>query len=714
MADRPLRIGVTGSAATGKTALVEALAAELGLPVVCEETRDYLTSRQEGANGRGFESLSKAERRTVLESLFARRVERERALESFVADNTSLDFTAYALHHGIYDDRPSSDGAPLLTRPSHHVASYDAVFVLPHGALPYVRDGVRSDRPLVELRYQHLVESVLQRSFASHRTHAVPRDCTELVDRVAFAILVLERTGLLDRGAHGTDRPVDASPGVVYLVGAGPGDPALLTVRARELLDRSDVVATDKLIPTELLETLRNDVEVLQVGHRGRGSRTGARRIHPAVIEAALDGRSVVRLKAGDPMVFGRGAEEAEELRAAGIPFEIVPGVSAAMGAASYAGIPLTHREDTSAVTFVTGHEASPEERGGSRRSGIAAEEGTVVLYMAAQRLEASLARLVAAGRAPDTPAAYVAGATHMKQRVIVGTLADLAARARDEDRSRPAIVIVGDVVARRRTTEWLEARRPLRGRSVLVARAQSSQSRIAAALRDLGARVVESPIVEDAPVDGEVSLRRALGASPVAILLGDPAATRSLLRSASRLEAAERMRMLELPAIALTERAATDAEERGLAVAALARASSVDSLREAVDQALGERRGCAIVPVEKRGRPRLVSALASVSLEAVEVPVLERGYRPARSDVGDYDAAVYSSSTSVRAVFDDPLAARLLGVPAISIGPDTSETLRTLGAHWVEEASEITVEATIALTLRALRAARVRHEAVR
>lgn len=711
MTERPLRIGITGSASTGKTALANALAEKLKLPVVGEEIREFLTSEGLAHEGTGVGALPCPERRRVLEELFAERIDRERVLESFVADNTSLDFTAYALHHGIYDDLFDAGEALLLSQPARTIGTYDAVFLLPHGALPYVRDGVRSDSPVAELRYQHLLESVLRRSFASHRLYALPTDCTDLADRVRYAILVLERAGLLQ--AHHRPSP-GGQPGVVYLVGAGPGDPGLLTVRARELLQRADVVAPDKLVPTELLETLPRHLEILQVGHRGRGTRSAAHRIHPAVLEAARSGKSVVRLKAGDPMIFGRGAEEAEELRAAGIPFEIVPGISAALGAASYAGIPLTHRDDASDVTFVTGHESSSDRPSKTRWDGLGPGTGTVVLYMAAQRLERSLARLVEAGRAPTTPAAYVAGATHVSQRVIVGTLSDLVQRLRNEDRSQPAIVIVGEVVSRRDTIEWLEGRRPLLGRNLLVARARSGASRIASHLRELGALVVESPIVEDVAIPDAEALRAALETTVGAVVVGDATTGRFLRMAAVRLSARHRRRLFSLPAIALTELAASDLREFGVHVAAVARGACTDAVREAVSGALGPIRRRVLVPGHRGGRPKLVAALLDLGLEPSETPVFERRYRFPRTDVGTYDGAVYPSSSAVRAVFEDRLSAQLFDVPAVSIGPETSEALRQAGVRWIEETGEDTIEATIALAMRVLTAPLAKERALR
>lgn len=226
--------------------------------------------------------------------------------------------------------------------------------------------------------------------------------------------------------------------GFVYLVGAGPGDPKLLTIRALELLRSAEVVAHDELVPAEIFSLASPGAEVLAVGRRYGHGRTDYR-LHPLVLERARAGRVVVRLKCGDPMVFGRGGEEAEELAKAKIGFEIVPGVSAALGAAACAGIPLTDRRHASRVTLSTGHCAQAEP-------GASGE--TVVLYMAARRLAENLGNLIAHGHASSTPAAYVAAATTAKQTVVLGTLADLAGRVDSRLGGDPAVVIVGEVVA--------------------------------------------------------------------------------------------------------------------------------------------------------------------------------------------------------------------------------------------------------------------------
>jgi len=234
--------------------------------------------------------------------------------------------------------------------------------------------------------------------------------------------------------------------GKVWLVGAGPGDPELLTLKAHRLVSQAAVLAYDELVSPEILALAPPSAERIPVGRRAAGCRHHEARIHPMVVVRAIEGHDVVRLKGGDPMVFGRGGEEAEELDAARVPFELVPGISAALGAAASTGIPLTHRDVASSVTFATAHAATGEVN----LDEVARGSGTVVFYMGLGRLEATCDSLVAAGRAKGTPAAVVSKATRPDQRVVVGTLANIAARVRAEGIEAPALLLVGDVVARR------------------------------------------------------------------------------------------------------------------------------------------------------------------------------------------------------------------------------------------------------------------------
>jgi uroporphyrin-III C-methyltransferase len=429
----PLRLAVTGSAGAGKTTLVNGLAARLGLPIVPEETRAFV----EGG-GRPFARMEPAGARSAVQDLWRRRVAAERAHTGFVADNCSLDLAACALHHGCAATGDAGIEA-LLRDAAAHVATYDAILVLPWGAIPYERDGVRSAEPYVELRYQLVIEGLLQRHAHPARVHHLPPGLDRAEARLEWALEVAARAG---------GHPAAARAGRVFLVGAGPGDPGLLTVRALELLRTADVVAYDELVPPALLALAAPDAERLAVGRRCHGRSREPLRLHPAVLDRAREGKQVVRLKAGDPFVFGRGGEEGEELAAAGVPFEVVPGVSAALGAAAAALIPLTHREVSSEVTFATGHDLTRADAPGRSDWAKLAGSGTLVLYMASRSLAGNLARLVEHGRPAATPAAWIAAATRPEQEVGVGTLADLAGRVGERRGDSPALVVVGEVVA--------------------------------------------------------------------------------------------------------------------------------------------------------------------------------------------------------------------------------------------------------------------------
>ena len=319
---------------------------------------------------------------------------------------------------------------------------------------------------------------------------------------------------------------MSARAGVVYLVGAGPGDPGLMTVRSLELIASADTIFYDRLIPPGALDGARRDAELIYVGknptdgpetsaidasesHRPRGS-AGQEEIHERLVEAARAGKSVVRLKGGDPFVFGRGGEEGEALREAGVEFEVVPGVTAGVAASAYAGIPVTHRDDASAVAFVTGHEDPEKEETALDWEALARFPGTLVFYMGVKRLADNAAALIAAGRDANEPAAAVERGTMDGQRTVVATLGTLAEAVEREGIGAPALIVVGSVVERREELAWLERRR-LHGKRVVVTRARAQASGLATTLRGLGAEVVELPAIRIEPRIDRDEVRRAV-----------------------------------------------------------------------------------------------------------------------------------------------------------------------------------------------------------
>jgi uroporphyrinogen III methyltransferase / synthase len=287
--------------------------------------------------------------------------------------------------------------------------------------------------------------------------------------------------------------------GIVYLVGAGPGDPGLMTRRSLELIAEADAILYDRLIPADALDGARADAELRYVGKQPGDAAMSQEDINALLVELGLAGRRVVRLKGGDPFVFGRGGEEAEALRAADVAFEVVPGVTSGVAATAYAGIPVTHRDAASAVAFVTGHEHPEKPESALDWEALARFPGTLVLYMGVKNLPLIAERLIAAGRPPEQPAAVVARGTLPGQRTVTGTLANVAERVREEGLRPPAITVIGEVASLRETLAWVE-RRPLHGQVVAVTRARAQASGLAARLRGLGAEVVETPAIRIEP----------------------------------------------------------------------------------------------------------------------------------------------------------------------------------------------------------------------
>ncbi len=283
--------------------------------------------------------------------------------------------------------------------------------------------------------------------------------------------------------------------GKVYLVGAGPGDARLLTLRGAELLRRADVVIYDLLVNPAVLDHARPEAELIS---RGKRTEFSQEQINALMIARAREGQTVVRLKGGDPYIFGRGAEEAEALAAAGIPFEVVPGVSSVVAAPNYAGIPLTHRAFCSSFTVFTGHSDSHDAATALRYEQIAKIPGTKVVLMGTENLSDWTQALLAHGMPPETPAAIVQWGTWGKQKSVAGTLATIARLAAEKKIAPPAISILGEVVKLRDSLNWFE-KRPLFGQRIVVTRSRLQIAGFSQRLSELGAEVLEIPVIKGA-----------------------------------------------------------------------------------------------------------------------------------------------------------------------------------------------------------------------
>jgi uroporphyrinogen III methyltransferase/synthase len=494
-----------------------------------------------------------------------------------------------------------------------------------------------------------------------------------------------------------------ARRGVVYLVGAGPGDPGLMTARSLELIAAADTIFHDRLIPPGALGGAREDAEIVYVGKTAGGS-VSQGEINERLVEAARGGRSVVRLKGGDPFVFGRGGEEGEALREAGVEFEVVPGVTAGVAATAYAGIPVTHRDESSAVAFVTGHEDPEKPETALDWEALASFPGTLVFYMGVRRLAANSARLIEAGRDPEEPAAAIERGTMPGQRTVVASLATLAEEAEREGISAPALIVVGPVVGRRESLAWLE-RRPLNGRRVVVTRARAQASSLSAALRALGAETVELPAIRIEPRLESEEVREAVAA------LGEYELVCLTSANGARL-LFEAMEAAGLDARALAG-ARLAAIGPGTARALAAQGIVADVVPErSVAEGLVE----ALAGIEVEGRRVLVArpaaardvlpdALrergAAVDVVALYETVRESPPSEALEAARAADYVTFTSASSVRN-FAEALGGGLPdGARAVSIGPITSEAARAAGFEVAVEADRHDIDGLIEALLR-------------
>ena len=296
---------------------------------------------------------------------------------------------------------------------------------------------------------------------------------------------------------------------IVYLIGAGPGDAGLFTLRGRELLETCDVVVYDYLANDELLAYARPDAEIIYVGKMGGDHTLSQQEINALLVSKAQQGKSVARLKGGDPYMFGRGAEEAEELVAAGINFEVIPGVTSAIAAPAYAGISLTHRAFASSVCFATGHEDPTKLESAHNWKALATGASTLVFFMGMKNLPSIVENLTRNGMDPLTPAALIRWGTTPDHRSVSGTLVDLPRLAEQGNFTAPSLIVIGNVVSARKPLAWFE-KKPLLGKGVMVTRSRDQASDIARLFTANGAQVVEFPTISIAPIPDAAPIRAA------------------------------------------------------------------------------------------------------------------------------------------------------------------------------------------------------------
>lgn len=488
--------------------------------------------------------------------------------------------------------------------------------------------------------------------------------------------------------------------GTVHLVGAGPGDPGLLTLRAAALLAVCDCVVHDYLVNPELLARAPATATRIDVGKRGYAGSISQDEINARLVECAQQFRCVVRLKGGDPFLFGRGGEEADHLAAAGVPFTVVPGVTSGIAVPAYAGIPITHRAKSSAVVFATGH----------RRPGADDEEHwralahieTIVLYMGMQKLGELTAALIRQGRAATTPACVIQWGTYSRQRTCTATLADIAERAAAVGLGAPAITVIGDVCAYRERIRWFDAR-ALSGRRVLVTRARAQASALATRLDALGAEVVELPLARFADPESWQALDETLAAAPAPwwAFTSANAVEQWWRRLGERGLDARHLAGSRLAAVGDATAAALT--RCGLRADLIAPVGTAEGLADALIAAAAA--SAIVLPQADNARPTLADRLQSAGWRVTTATV----YRtvaltdPAIERVERLDAATFASTATAERFVAAVPAAQLASVIAAgcrcyAIGPETAAGMRRVGlpVHGIADAADVTALADL------------------
>ena len=491
---------------------------------------------------------------------------------------------------------------------------------------------------------------------------------------------------------------------MIYLVGSGPGDPGLFTIKGVRCMEEADAVVYDRLAPEALLTHAKPEAESIYVGKRPGNPTMSQGEINDLLVELGRAGKTVVRLKGGDPYIFGRGGEEALALIEAGLPFEVVPGVTSGVAAPAYAGIPVTHRNVSTSVVFVTGHEDPTKGRSDVDWARIAKGADTLVLYMGVGRLKEISTELVAAGRSPETPVACVRWGTIPEQRTVTGTLEDIAERVAEADLKPPAITVVGDVVALREAgLDWYE-RRPLFGRCVVVTRARAQAGELSVELERLGAEVYEFPTIqiqapEDfGPLDAAIRDLDSFGWIVFTSVNGVEAFLERLWHHGLDLRAVPRRAKVAAIGPATAQRI----EEVGLRVDVVPEEYRAEALIEVLetDSIAGKR---VLIPRAKVAREILPDKLREAGAEVVVPPAYEsapssegKNELARRLGAGEVDCVTFTASSTVEnfvGAFGPGEAVGLLAeTRVVCIGPITAETARGHGLRVDTEAEEYTI----------------------
>ncbi len=490
--------------------------------------------------------------------------------------------------------------------------------------------------------------------------------------------------------------------GTVYLIGAGPGDPGLLTLNGKKFLGRADVVVYDYLVNPALLKFARQGAEVIYVGKKRGHKEISQREINRLITRKAMEGKIVARLKGGDPFVFGRGGEEAVELAKHGIRFDVIPGVSSPTGATAYAGIPLTHRDYSSSFAVITGHE-DPNKPKTSLPWQALANMGTLVFLMGVENLEENMKRLIEMGKSPKTPVAVITWGTLPTQSTLTGTIGTIVGLAREKRISSPAIIAVGDVVNLRSRINWFETK-PLFGKTVLVTRARRQSKTFTALLEEEGARVIEFPTIDVVPLTNSTRIDKAiagLGRYDWLILTSVNGVTFFFQRLRQNNKDVRELKGIRIAAIG--EQTKNEITKLGVKVDLIPeefRAEGLIKLFEKID-IKGSR---ILIPRAKIAREILPSKLRKMGARVDVLPVYETKM-PGKSKIdkirrmlkkGEIDVMTFTSSSTVKNFFSmiGKDEKRISKSTIACIGPVTAETITRFGIEPEIISDKYTVQA--------------------
>jgi len=479
-------------------------------------------------------------------------------------------------------------------------------------------------------------------------------------------------------------------PGLVYLVGAGPGDPGLITRAGADALAVAEVIVYDRLASDSLLALARPDAERVYVGKASSQHTKTQDEINEILAHFGAAGKVVCRLKGGDPFVFGRGGEEAAYLRERGIPFVIVPGVTSSIAVPAYAGIPVTDRRCASSFAVITGHEDADKIESTMDWRGIANGADTLVFLMGLSNLPNITERLIEHGRPPRTPAAVIQQGTTLRQRTVVGTLADIAARAKEAGIKSPAITVVGEVVALREVLNWFETK-PLFGKRVLVTRSREQASELAGRLAAQGAQPVEYPVIRIDPLPPAEDLLERLekadwlvftSANGLPSLLGQLAARGKDIRALGSASIA-----------AIGSATAAGLREHGLRVDFMPSRFVAETMAAEFPDPQGKR---VVIARAEEARDVLPETLAANGAEVDIIPVYRTVAEEGEPvDLAEIDAITFTSSSTVK-YFRQRFPGEVSGPVIACIGPVTAQTAREEDLHVDIEAKVFNIPALV------------------